>query len=122
MNPLKTLVILLLSASSLMAQRNFSGTVETDPEKERATFKMAPGFEANLFAAVIAACQGRGKPACEILEGHRSTTLAHLGNLACRLGRPLRYDGSTESVLGDPEANGLLGRKGRGSFVIPDKL
>ena len=51
MNPLKTLVILLLSTSSLMAQRNFSGTVETDPEKERATFKMAPGFEANLFAA-----------------------------------------------------------------------
>lgn len=51
MNPLKTLVVLFLSVSSLMAQRNFSGTVETDPEKERATFKMAPGFEANLFAA-----------------------------------------------------------------------
>ena len=33
------------------AQRNFSGTVETDPEKERQTFKVADGFEVNLFAA-----------------------------------------------------------------------
>ena len=33
------------------AQRNFSGTVETDPEKERQTFKVAEGFEVNLFAA-----------------------------------------------------------------------
>ena len=85
--------------------------------EKKAQFSDSPHIE-----NFIAACQGRGKPACEILEGHRSTTLAHLGNLACRLGRPLRYDGSTESVVGDPEANGLLGRKGRGSFVIPDKL
>jgi hypothetical protein len=45
----------LMAAAALglqaRAQRNFSGTVETDPEKERQTFKVADGFEVNLFAA-----------------------------------------------------------------------
>jgi hypothetical protein len=100
----------------------FHGTsIITKPCKiafeKKAQFSDTPHIE-----NFIDACQGRGKPACEILEGHRSTTLAHLGNLACRLGRPLRYDGTTESVAGDPEANSLLGRKGRGSFVIPEKI
>ena len=51
MNRLSSPLLLLILAQAVLAQRNFSGTVETDPEKERATFKMAPGFEANLFAA-----------------------------------------------------------------------
>lgn len=51
MSRLVSPLLLLILAQSTLAQRNFSGTVETDPEKERATFKMAPGFEANLFAA-----------------------------------------------------------------------
>lgn len=48
---LATPALILILAQSALAQRNFSGTVETDPEKERATFKMSPGLEANLFAA-----------------------------------------------------------------------
>lgn len=51
MSRIATTLLLLIMAQAAPAQRNFSGTVETDPEKERATFKMAPGFEANLFAA-----------------------------------------------------------------------
>ena len=35
----------------LWAQRNAPLVVETDPEKERATFQLAPGFQANLYAA-----------------------------------------------------------------------
>ena len=70
----------------------------------------------------LAACQGKAKATCDILEGHRSTTLAHLGNLSSRLGRPLKFDPATESIPTDPEANALLGRKGRGAFVIPESI
>jgi len=69
----------------------------------------------------LAACRGEAKPNCDILEGHRSTTLAHLGNLACRLGRPLKFEAATETVAGDAEVGALLSRKGRGAFLIPDK-
>ncbi|MFM7114456.1 MAG: Gfo/Idh/MocA family protein [Planctomycetota bacterium] len=69
----------------------------------------------------LAACRGEAKPNCDILEGHRSTTLAHLGNLACRLGRPIKFEAATETVAGDAEAGALLSRKGRGAFLIPDK-
>ncbi|MEI6325285.1 MAG: PVC-type heme-binding CxxCH protein, partial [Gemmataceae bacterium] len=41
----------VLAASPILAQRNALLQVETDPEKERATFQVAPGFQVNLFAA-----------------------------------------------------------------------
>lgn len=57
---------------------------------------------------------------CDIEEGYRSTLLAHLGNLAFRVGRPLKFDSSTHSIVGDAEANSLLKRLGRKEFLIPE--
>jgi predicted dehydrogenase len=69
------------------------------------------------------ACIREGaKPNCDIEEGHRSTMLAHLGNLACRLGRPLTFDGIKETFPGDEEASKLLKRTGRKPFVIPEEV
>ena len=85
--------------------------------EKKAAFSDSPHVE-----NFLAACRGEGKLNCDILEGHRSTTLAHLGNLACRLGRPLKFDPSTERIVGDEEADRLLARKGRGHFTIPDKF
>jgi predicted dehydrogenase len=68
-------------------------------------------------------CIASGKrPAADIEEGHRSTRLCHLGNIAFRLGRVLRFDASSETVSGDAEANKLLGRAYRKGFVLPDKV
>ena len=41
----------VLAVNPILAQRNAPLQVETDPEKERATFQVAPGFQVNLFAA-----------------------------------------------------------------------
>jgi predicted dehydrogenase len=69
------------------------------------------------------ACIKEGKkPNCDIEEGHRSTLLAHLGNLSGRVGRPLRFEAKTESIPGDDEATRLLRRKGRKGFEIPDAV
>jgi predicted dehydrogenase len=59
---------------------------------------------------------------CEILEGHLSTSLCHLANIAFRLGRALHFDPATETFPGDPEANALLTRKYREPFVVPNKV
>lgn len=58
--------------------------------------------------------------ACDIEEGYRSTLLAHLGNLSYRVGRPLRFDAATQSIVDDAEASDLTRRPGRKAFVIPD--
>jgi len=40
--------------------------------------------------------------------GHRSTTVAQIGYIACQLGRKLKWDPAAERFDGDDEANGLL--------------
>lgn len=63
-----------------------------------------------------------GKPNCDIEEGYKSTLLAHLGNLAFRVGRPLRFDPETHQLVGDTQANALLKRSGRKEFQIPESV
>jgi predicted dehydrogenase len=59
---------------------------------------------------------------CEVLEGHMSTALCHLANIAFRTGRKLTFDPATESFPGDAEANALLGRKYREPYTLPDQV
>jgi hypothetical protein len=62
------------------------------------------------------------KLTCEIEEGHLSTTLPHIANIAYRLHRELRFDGKTETFTGDADANALLTRQYRAPFTVPDKV
>jgi predicted dehydrogenase len=59
------------------------------------------------------------RPNADIEEGHKSTRLCHLGNIAYRTGRALRFDARSETCLDDKEANSLLGRSYRTPFVVP---
>jgi predicted dehydrogenase len=62
------------------------------------------------------------RPSADIEEGYKSTRLCHLGNIAFRTGRAIRFDAQTETCLDDPEANRLLTRPYRAPFVVPDKV
>jgi predicted dehydrogenase len=53
------------------------------------------------------------KPNCDALTGHRSSLIAHIGNIAYKVGRKLKWDPVKEEFTGDPEATKLLGRKAR---------
>ncbi len=56
----------------------------------------------------------------DIEIGHLSAALAHLGNIAARVGRVLRFDPQTETVTDDDEANALVRRQYRvGHWAIP---
>ncbi len=60
------------------------------------------------------------RPNADIEIGHLSTTLAHLGNIATRVGRVLHFDPATELLTGDEEANRLIRRTYReGHWAVP---
>lgn len=62
------------------------------------------------------------RPNADIEEGHKSTRLCHLGNIAFRTGRALRFDDKTETCVGDAEANRFLGRTYRKPYVVPESV
>jgi predicted dehydrogenase len=53
---------------------------------------------------------------------HLASGLAHLGNIAVRLGRVLTFDPKTEKFVGDQQADALLTRKYRAPYVVPEKV
>jgi predicted dehydrogenase len=50
--------------------------------------------------------------------GHRTITIAHIGNIAMQLGRALRWDPAREDFVDDPEASALLTRQQREPWTI----
>jgi predicted dehydrogenase len=56
------------------------------------------------FNNFLAAIRGNVRLNSEIEEGHKSTLLCHLGNIAQRTGRSLRCDPRNGSIQGDKEA------------------
>jgi len=55
----------------------------------------------------------------DALTGHLSTSLCHLGNIATRLGRSLRFDPDKEEILDDSQANALVRREYREHWGTP---
>ncbi len=53
---------------------------------------------------------------------HLSSALAHLGNIAYRLGRQLQFDPVKEKFVGDEQANKMITRKYRPPFTVPEKI
>jgi hypothetical protein len=58
----------------------------------------------------------------EVEGGHLSTAISHLGNIAFKTGRKLEFDGKTEKIVNDDDANTYLTRQYRKPHVMPDKI
>jgi len=65
-------------------------------------------FDAAHIGAFMDAVRSRKRPVADVEEGHLTATMCHLGNIATRLGRSLRWDAEKEECVGDAEANGRL--------------
>ncbi len=65
------------------------------------------------------AIRGAAKLNADALTGHLSTALCHLGNIATRCGRSLKFDPATEQIQGDAEANALVRREYREHWGTP---
>ncbi len=64
----------------------------------------------------LASIRGDARLAAEIEEGHKSTLLCHLGNIAYRTGHTLNLDPSTGQIKNDPDAAALWSREYRANW------
>jgi predicted dehydrogenase len=79
---------------------------EAEAEDSPAASLVGPGLGYDIVHVqnFLESIRGRQTPASGIEEGHKSTMLAHLGNIAQRTGRTLRCDPKTGRILDDEEA------------------
>jgi len=81
--------------------------------------RQAQDTSAHIADFIDAIRNGR-QPNADIEIGHYSASLCHLGNIAVRLGRSLRFDPQKERFAADDEANDLLQRDYReGHWAAP---
>ena len=69
-------------------------------------------------ADFLSCIKTRKTPAADVAIGHRSATVCHLGNLAVRLGRPLKWDPTSERFVNDPEADKWLLKEYRKGYTL----
>ena len=61
----------------------------------------------------IECIRSRATPVADVAEGHASSILPHLGNIACRTGHKLVWNAETEEIENSDEAAKLLSRVDR---------
>ncbi|MGK7394451.1 MAG: Gfo/Idh/MocA family protein [Candidatus Cyclobacteriaceae bacterium M3_2C_046] len=66
----------------------------------------------------IEAVRNRKDPVVPVEIGHRSCTVCNLGNIAYELGRPVRWDATSESFVNDPEADKHFHRNYRDGYSV----
>ena len=63
--------------------------------------------------------KSRKPPICDVAVGHRSATVCHLGNIAIRTGRTLKWDPKKEVIVGDAEAAKQTTKEYRAPWKLP---
>ena len=106
-----------------MGQRREKDKGGSDSEVEAASeMARGDGGTDGHFKNFIDAVRAHDKT---ILNGpvetaHLSSGLAHLGNIAYRLGRVLTFDPASEKFVNDPDADKYLTRNYRAPYVVPE--
>lgn len=64
--------------------------------------------------------KSRGRTIAPAETAHRSASVGHLGVIAMEVGRKIKWDPATETIIGDPEAERLLGHSYRKPWQLPE--
>ncbi|HYE21291.1 MAG TPA: Gfo/Idh/MocA family oxidoreductase [Tepidisphaeraceae bacterium] len=97
----------------------FRGTAGELPKKNEDKNKRTPAPDVyiphykgkgGIFGDFVHCVRTRELPFRNIERAHRTATMCHLGNIAYQIRRPIKWDPVNEQVIGDDEANRLLGR------------
>lgn len=62
--------------------------------------------------------RSRKRPNSDVEIGHNSMIACHLGNIAQRLGRQIKWDVENEKVIGDPEAQRYISKEYRAPWKL----
>jgi len=101
---------------------------ETDRFKQsQRVFRMMPtprqsvqgDFHLEHVRDFVACLKTRKAPTADVEIGHKSITAPHLGNIAVILRRYVKWDPASERIIGDAEAQALVGREYRKPWVLP---
>ncbi len=82
--------------------------ISIDPSSQEAHVR-------NFFECI----RSRQRPVADVEIGHRSVTACHLGVMAYKLGRKIRWDPARERVVGDQEAQALTTKRYRAPWSLP---
>ena len=90
-----------------------SKEVKTDIQQADATNTMGMGDKLDSIHLLnfVDSIRGKSKLNAPISEGHKSTLLPQLGNIAYRTGRVIYCDPSNGHIKNDPEATKLWSRE-----------
>ncbi|MCA9105286.1 MAG: Gfo/Idh/MocA family oxidoreductase [Planctomycetales bacterium] len=72
----------------------------------------------NHHGNFIDCVKSRELPICDVEIGHRTATACHLGNIAIRLGRAIRWNAADEKIEGDDEAAAMCSRPMRAPWTL----
>ena len=64
------------------------------------------------------AATDRKEPISDVFSHHRALSTCHLAGIAARLGRKLRWNPQSETIVGDQQAQGFVARQPRKGFEI----
>ena len=70
------------------------------------------------IADFLSCVKSRKTPAADVAIGHRSATVCHLGNIAVRTGRPLKWNPVSERFVGDADADTWLMKEYRPGYSL----
>lgn len=70
------------------------------------------------MANFVQCIKTRQEPISPVRLQHRTISACHLTNISMRLGRKIQWNGQTEQIMGDDEANGWQQREQRSPYEI----
>lgn len=105
---------------------SFRGTEGEIPNRDREVKRAQPPEieipnyrgKGGILGDFVDCVKTRAKPFRDIEIAHRTATLAHLGNIAYWLERPLRWNPETEEIIGDADASKWLDRDMRAPWKL----
>lgn len=105
---------------SVYVDRDKFETTPAELRRERIKPEEIHLYESRLHEHNFVDCIYSGQePIAPIEVGHRSISIAHIANIAIRLGRPaLDWDPVAEKFKGDDEANAMLQRPMRPAYAV----
>lgn len=73
----------------------------------------------NHYQNWLECIKSRKDPICSVETGHRSATVCHLGNIAVRSGKQVRWDPCKQQIVGDAKLADWVSRPYRAPWKLP---